>query len=99
MSAILEPLNALSAAGLSAVLNTLWQALAVAAVMWLVLRLMPRVNAATRHAVWWAVLALVVLMPLATLLPRRAPVPTPVTAPVPRTEKQIRTRLLSASAA
>ena len=61
----------------------------------LVLRLMPRVNAATRHAVWWAVLVLVVLMPLATLLPRRAP----VHAPVARTEKQIRTRLLSASAA
>ena len=93
MSTILEFLNALSAAGLMAVLNTLWQALAVAAVMWLALRLMPRVNAATRHAVWWAVLALVVLMPLVTLLPRRAPVP----APAVRTEKQIRTRALSAS--
>ena len=64
MSTILEFLNALSAAGLMAVLNTLWQSLAVAAVMWFILRLMPRVNAATRHAVWWAVLALVVLMPL-----------------------------------
>ncbi|MBA0083571.1 MAG: M56 family metallopeptidase [Acidobacteria bacterium Pan2503] len=95
MSAILEPLNALSAAGLSAVLNTLWLALAVAAVIWLALRLMPRVNAATRHAVWWAVLALVVLMPLATLLPRPAPsVPSPA-----RTEKQIRTRAQSSSSA
>ncbi|MGA2537619.1 MAG: hypothetical protein ABSF53_16495, partial [Terracidiphilus sp.] len=70
MSTILEFLNALSAAGLMAVINTLWQAIVVAAVMWLILRLMPRVNAATRHAVWWAVLALVVLMPLTTLLPR-----------------------------
>ena len=77
MSMILEFLNALSAAGLMAVLNTLWQALAVAAVMWFVLRLMPRVNAATRHAVWWAVLALVVLMPLTILLPRRALAPAP----------------------
>ena len=77
MRAILGSLNAFSAAGLTAVLNTLWLALAVAAVMWFALRLMPRVNAATRHAVWWAVLALVVLMPLATLLPRPVP-PVPL---------------------
>src|SRR5215471_21276060 len=94
MSAILESLNAFSAAGLSAVLNTLWLALAVAAVIWLVLRLMPRVNAATRHVVWWAVLALVVLMPLATLLKRPIP-PEPSPA---RTEKQVRTPTLSSSA-
>lgn len=94
MSAILESLNAFSTAGLTAVLNTLWVALAVAAVIWLALRLMPRVNAATRHAVWWTVLALVVLMPLATLLPRPVPsVPSPE-----RTEKRIRTRALSSSA-
>src|ERR1700693_5210233 len=93
MSAILAFLNALSAAGLTAVLNTLWLALAVAAVIWLALRSMPRVNAATRHAVWWAVLALVVLMPLATLLPR--PVP-PVPSPE-RTAKQTLPRALSSS--
>ena len=95
MSTIPEFLNALSAAGLMAVINTLWQAMAVAAVMWFILRLMPRVNAATRHAVWWAVLALVVLMPLITLLFRRAPQP----APAARTEQLIRTRPLSSSAA
>ncbi len=93
MSAILGSLNAFSAAGLTAVLNTLWLGLAVAAVMWSALRLMPRVNAATRHAVWWAALALVVLMPLATLLPRPAP---PLPSPE-RTEKQIRPRALSSS--
>ena len=93
MNAIFEFLNSLSAAGLTAVLNTLWLALAVAAVMWFVLRLMPRVNAATRHAVWWAVLALVVLMPLATLFPRPAPsVPSPA-----RAGKQIPTRARSSS--
>src|ERR1700733_9321308 len=95
MNATLEFLNALSAAGLMALLNTLWQSLAVAAVMWFILRLMPRVNAATRHAVWWAVLALVILMPLTILLPRRAPVPSATV----RTEKQIRTRALPSSAA
>src|SRR5215475_443400 len=90
MSAILESLSAFSAAGLAAVLNTLWLALAVAAVIWLVLRLMPRVNAATRHVVWWAVLALVVLMPL-----RRPAAPGPSPA---RMENRIRTPALSSSA-
>ena len=94
MNTTLEFLNTFSAAWLMAVLNTLWQGLAVAAVMWIVLRMMPRVNAATRHAVWWAVLALVVFMPLTILLPRRAPVPS---AAVP-TEKQIQTRALPAAA-
>jgi beta-lactamase regulating signal transducer with metallopeptidase domain len=94
MIAILKSLNAFSAAGLMAVLNTLWLALAVAAVMWLALRLMPRVNAATRHAVWWAALALVVLLPVVTLLPRSGP-------PLPsrqRAENQIGTRVRSTSA-
>jgi beta-lactamase regulating signal transducer with metallopeptidase domain len=70
MNAILHSLNAVSASALMAVLNSLWLALAVAAVIWLALRLMPRINAATRHAVWWAVLALVALSPLAALFPR-----------------------------
>ncbi|HEY6445325.1 MAG TPA: M56 family metallopeptidase [Acidobacteriaceae bacterium] len=79
MSAILESLNAYSAAGLTAILNTLWLAIAVAALIWFALRLMPRVNAATRYAVWWAVLALVVLVPFAALLPRPAePVASPL---------------------
>jgi beta-lactamase regulating signal transducer with metallopeptidase domain len=94
MNAILEFLTAFSAAGLTAFLNTLWLALVVPAVIWLSLRLMPRVNAATRHAVWWAVLALVVLMPFATLLFRPSP---PLPSPA-RTQEQIRTRILSSSA-
>ena len=53
MSAILE-----------CVLNTFWQAAAVALVVWAGLRGMPRVNAATRGAVWWSVLALVLLLPV-----------------------------------
>jgi beta-lactamase regulating signal transducer with metallopeptidase domain len=93
MNAILASLNAFSAAGLAAVLNTLWLALAVAAFLWFALRLTPRVNAATCHAVWWAVLALVVLMPFATLFVRPSPT---VSSPV-RTEEQIRTHVLPSS--
>ena len=94
MNAILESLNAFSAAGLAAVLNTLWLALAVAAVIWFSLRLMPRINASTRHAVWWAVLVLVVLMPFGKLLLR----PAPTVPSAARTQEQIPTRVLSSSA-
>src|SRR5947199_10066906 len=51
---------------LEAVLNSLWQAAAVTAAVWLLLRSMPHINAATRYAVWWAVLAVLVLLPIAT---------------------------------
>src|SRR5215472_8844625 len=94
MNAILESLNAFSAAGLTAVLNTLWLAVGVTAVIWIALRSMPGINAATRHAVWWAVLALIVLMPLATLLKRPvSPAPFPA-----QTENQVPAPTLSSSA-
>jgi beta-lactamase regulating signal transducer with metallopeptidase domain len=48
---------------LEAFLNTLWQTGAIALLAWAALRWTPRINAATRAAVWWAVLAFVVLLP------------------------------------
>src|ERR1019366_814250 len=54
---------------LEAFLNTLWQTAAVALLSWAALRWTPRVNAATREAVWWAVLAFVVLLPALRGLP------------------------------
>jgi bla regulator protein BlaR1 len=47
-----------------AVLNTLWQTAVIAAVVWLFLRSMPRINAATRCTLWWATLGAVLLLPL-----------------------------------
>ena len=53
----------------AALLNSLWQSALIALLVWATLRLLPRVNirinAATRCAVWWAVLAAVVVLPLA----------------------------------
>ena len=49
---------------LEAFLNTLWQTGAIALLAWAVLRWTPRINAATREAVWWAVLAFVILLPV-----------------------------------
>jgi beta-lactamase regulating signal transducer with metallopeptidase domain len=54
---------------LGVVLNTLWQSAGVALLAWAALRRAPRVNAATREAVWWAVLAFVVLLPVLRGLP------------------------------
>src|SRR5689334_6065255 len=53
----------------AALLNSLWQSAAVALLVWIAFRFLPRlnihINAATRCAVWWAVLAAVVLLPFA----------------------------------
>ncbi len=71
MNLTLNALNHLSTTILGAVLNSVAPTLAAALILWLALRFMPRVNAATRHAVWWAALATVVIMPF-MLLPRSA---------------------------
>ncbi len=63
MIATFDFINQASGAALAAILNTALVTLAVAAIVWLALRFTPRVNAATRHAAWWAVLALVAIVP------------------------------------
>jgi len=51
---------------LEALLNSLWQTAAITTAAWLLLKFTPRINAATRYAVWWAVLAVVVMLPVVT---------------------------------
>jgi uncharacterized protein (TIGR03435 family) len=70
---------------LEAVMNSLWQAAIVAALVWLALRFLPRfnvdLNAATRYAIWWAALAVVLILPVAPAILRamrtRPPTVTP----------------------
>jgi beta-lactamase regulating signal transducer with metallopeptidase domain len=50
---------------LLAILNSLWIVTAVTAAVALAMKASPRVNAATRYAVWWSVLGMVVALPLA----------------------------------
>jgi beta-lactamase regulating signal transducer with metallopeptidase domain len=67
-------------------LNTLWQTAAIALLAWVALRWIPRVNAATREAVWWAVLAFVVLLPIVRGVPVHRPDPrsaSSASVPVP----------------
>lgn len=61
-----------------AILNTFWQAAAITAAVWLALRLTRGTNAATRHALWWAVLAVMVLLP--AIPSRRTELPAPAAA-------------------
>lgn len=75
MTATFEFMRYASGAALTAILNSGWLALAVAAAMWMMLRLTPRMNAATRHAAWWAVLVIVVIGPCIPLVSRVASVP------------------------
>ncbi|SPE38838.1 Peptidase M56, BlaR1 [Candidatus Sulfopaludibacter sp. SbA3] len=58
----MNTLNSASAAVLGAVLNTLWQAAAATALVWLALRY-TRLTASTRHLVWWAWLAILLVLP------------------------------------
>lgn len=51
---------------MTSLLQWLWQGSAVAVTLWLALRCAPRINAATRYALWWAVLVAVLLLPLIT---------------------------------
>jgi uncharacterized protein (TIGR03435 family) len=49
---------------LVAVLNSLWQTALAAALVWLALKFL-RINAATRYIIWWATLAVVLVLPVA----------------------------------
>src|SRR5947207_8483 len=53
----------------ASLLNSLWQSAAIALLVWTALRFLPRmgvkINAATRCAAWWAVLAAILILPLA----------------------------------
>lgn len=62
------------ASALSAVvLNALWQDALLVVCVWLLLRAWPRINAATRYAVWSATLVAAFIVPVATTLAFFAP--------------------------
>jgi beta-lactamase regulating signal transducer with metallopeptidase domain len=94
----MSPANILGTA-FAALLNTLWQSAGLALLVWAALRFLPRINvrinAATRCAVWWAVLAAVVLLPMAPQPSRHFGAPSPAMTeaypvPVPATPAIVR---------
>lgn len=72
----------------NALLNTLWQAVALAFLVWLGMRVpQARLNAATRHIVWRIALAAIFFLPCiprgVPSAPASLPMPPPAAAPVP----------------
>jgi beta-lactamase regulating signal transducer with metallopeptidase domain len=50
-------------------LNSLWQGTTITALIWLMLKALPRLSSATRYGIWWITLLAVALLSLRTLLP------------------------------
>jgi beta-lactamase regulating signal transducer with metallopeptidase domain len=70
---------------LTAIANTLWIGCAAALLAWWVPRLFPKMNAATRYAVCWAVMVFAALLPVLGVAVVKRPVPAaPAVSPVER---------------
>ncbi|HEX2489683.1 MAG TPA: M56 family metallopeptidase, partial [Blastocatellia bacterium] len=78
MSSMIENFDSLARLLLEALLNTLWQGTLIAVMVWLLLRLVKRVSATTRHAVWLVTLLTIGALPiLAVVAKRNYPDPGP----------------------
>ncbi|MBV8344565.1 MAG: pentapeptide repeat-containing protein [Candidatus Eremiobacteraeota bacterium] len=74
------------------VLNALWQDALLVVSIWALLRLWPRINAATRYVVWSATLIAAFVIPVATTLALfAAPQPAPVPVVTTQTTQTTRT--------
>src|SRR5580698_452917 len=77
--------NVAAATALSSALNGIWLGLLLAGLAAAMLRVMPRSNATTRHAVWFTTLLLILAMPpLFLLVPRPSAVASSVASAVSR---------------
>src|SRR5262245_49298438 len=81
MSSMIENFDSLARLLLEALLNTLWQGMLIAVLVWLLLRLVNRLSATTRHAVWLLTLLTIGTLPLlAVIANRNEPAPHPAMA-------------------
>ncbi len=71
MSSLIENFDSLARLLLEALLNTLWQGMLIAVLVWLLLRLVNRVSATTRHAVWLVTLLTIGALPLLAVVANR----------------------------
>src|ERR1051326_1108469 len=69
---------------MAAVLNSVWQAFAIAACLWAILKFARRLNAPTRRAVWGAALVIVILLPGASIVIEKKQATTNPFAPAAR---------------
>src|SRR5262245_2801004 len=85
MSSMIENFDSLARLLLEALLNTLWQGMLIAALVWLLLRLTKRVSATTRHAVWLVTLLTIGTLPLVAVIANRN---VPATNPAPPVKQE-----------
>ncbi|MGE0130704.1 MAG: M56 family metallopeptidase [Blastocatellales bacterium] len=71
MSSMIENFDSLARLLLEALLNTLWQGMLIAALVWLLLRFTKRASATTRHAVWLVTLLTIGALPLVAIVANR----------------------------
>jgi beta-lactamase regulating signal transducer with metallopeptidase domain/HEAT repeat protein len=71
MSSTIENFDSLARLLLEARLNTLWQGMLIAVLVWLLLRLVNRLSATTRHAVWLLTLLTIGALPLFAIIANR----------------------------
>ncbi|HET8546386.1 MAG TPA: M56 family metallopeptidase, partial [Bryobacteraceae bacterium] len=81
MTELLQLINDAATAALIAWLNTIWAAVTAAAAVFACTSRSRRLNAATRHALWWAVAAFVITVPLLYGTANRAKPPQPAELP------------------
>jgi beta-lactamase regulating signal transducer with metallopeptidase domain/HEAT repeat protein len=81
---MIENFDSLARLLLEALLNTLWQGTLIAVLVWLLLRLVKRVSATTRHAVWLVTLLTIGTLPLLAVVAKRNDTTTDPATPVKR---------------
>src|SRR5499426_3516628 len=84
MSSMIENFDSLARLLLEALLNTLWQGTLIAVLVWLLLRLVKRASATTRHAVWLVTLLTIGALPMFAVVAKRNDTTTGAATPVKR---------------
>ncbi|MBL8167790.1 MAG: HEAT repeat domain-containing protein [Acidobacteria bacterium] len=77
MSSWLETFDSWARLWLEALLNSLWQGLLIAVLVWLLLRVLKQASATTRHAVWLVTLLTIGALPFIALAAKQTPTQTP----------------------
>ncbi len=80
MGSVIEAFDPLARLLLEALLNSLWQGMLIAALVWLSLRLIKRASATTRHAVWLITLLTIGALPVVAIIARQGVLPGGATA-------------------
>ena len=70
MQAFISALEPIARIAVATLFNSLWEAALLAFAVWLILRVLPNLNATTRYAAWCVALVAALLLPIATAIPQ-----------------------------